>query len=142
MPWESDHTLPLVLSVDVAAATGTNRFFGEVTASAKGASTKTEGGTFSYEWIGRAKNGQHVLVTRESGDGTLVSTSLVIVELESDDGVNEAGKKYLRLPLEVERIVTLGDRAIPQVAINGNIVTVKISFNSKQADKELKIQLD
>lgn len=142
MPWESDRVLPLVLSVDVAAATGTNRFFGEVTSSANGASAKAGGGTFSYEWIGRAKNGQHVLVTRESGDGTLVSTSLVVAELDGDSGVNEEGKKYLRLPLEVERIVTIGDRAIAQVSISGNTVTVKASFNTSQAAKELKIKLD
>ncbi|MGZ3695478.1 MAG: hypothetical protein ACXWQO_15310 [Bdellovibrionota bacterium] len=145
LPLESDYTLPLVTAIDVGAATGTNRFFGEVSLQkGKGGveepSHKTsEGETIRYRYVGKLKNGLHVLEAWSSGSGSLVATDLLVFGLRENSAFDEQGKTYKQLLLELKRIVTLGDRAIAEIRLNGNEIEVNTEFNNNRKPEQKKI---
>jgi hypothetical protein len=142
LPWMSDHDLPLITSIDVGAATDTNRYFGAVKSANNNASAKTnDGSTITYEWMGQLKNGMHVLLINESGGGTMIATSLAIFKLHSGQAINQDEKKYHQLVLEIQRILTLGDRAQSIVSISGNNIDVDIKCNKTCESKHLKLTL-
>lgn len=141
LPWESDYSLPLVVAVDVGAATGTNRYFGEIKAANNTVTYEDDGGVVkSYQWIGRLKNGLHILLTKESGSGTMVATDLAVFDLRKNLAVDADGKKYRRLMLEIKRIITIGDRGDASININGNTVDVDVKCNKSCSPKHFAIQ--
>mgnify|MGYP001109134122 FL=1 len=143
LPLQADHQVSLVQAIDVGAATGTNRYFGETKfqdeAKRIPSFSTEEGESISYEWKGRLQNGMHVLLTRESGAGTLVSTNLLVFRLKKGTGTKADGKKYRQLNLKIERAVNLGDRAIPIVAIKGNAIEVNSEFNGARKSESKTI---
>lgn len=143
LPWESDYELPLVLSVDVGAATGTNRYYGD-TEEKKGSVLfkETDGTITSYEWKGRLKNGLHVVVVKEAGSGSLVGNSLAVFRLFPQAAKDGQGKPYTQLRLSVERIVTLGDRADTKISLSGNTVEADVNCGKGCDSKKLKLQFD
>lgn len=141
LPWESDPAVPLVVAIDVNAATGTNRFFGEIEEQNGRASfTEADGTSTSYEWKGRLQNGMHVLVIRTHGSGTLVPTHLGVFKVSQKPALAGDGKKYSRLLLEVVRLVTLGDRAIPEVVLAGNRVKVDVTCEKTSASQRFELK--
>lgn len=140
LPYLSDRPLPLVLSVDIAAAAASNRYFGAVEESKAGAAFYEEGGRISYEWKGRLKNGFHVLLVQEAGGGSLVANSLLVLRLFPRQGLDENAKPYSRLVLEVERIVNLGDRAETELKIKGNAIDVKVQCEKTCTPKSFTVQ--
>jgi len=139
----SDGQPPMVTSVDIATCTGSNRFFGEIETNKDGSNprVKVEDGTVSYQWIGKTKNGQHVLKVQESGDGSMVAMNLMVFKLSRKTAVNADGLSYPQLSMEIVRDVPLGDRAFPQITIKENMVNVKVEFNDPKRNKLLSIQL-
>ena len=140
LPLESDPAIPLVVAIDVNAATGTNRFFGKIEEKNGRASfTDGEGLSTSYEWKGRLRNGMHVLVVRRHGDGSMVSTHLAVFKISQKPSLVAKGKKYQRLLLEVERLVALGDRASAEVELAGNRVKVAVSCEKTCESRQLAL---
>lgn len=142
-PWESDYNLPLVTAVDIGAATGTNRFFGEVKGG-NAPSFEANGETFRYQWLGRFKNGTHAVVTHSGGnDGTLVSTSLMFFRLREKMGAKEGGAKYRQILLELERAEILGDRAaVKDAKFKGNEVEIAVAHHGPEKTEVRKFKAD
>lgn len=145
-PWESDYNIPLIKSIDVGAAIGTNRYFGKIEHvkenRLKPSFTEEDGTTISYEWIGRLKNGMHVLVSKESGSGSIVSTNLLVFLLKKEVAKNDSGIEYKQLILEIQRVIILGDRAIPHIKLNKNKIDVNIEFDSLRKSEAKFISFD
>ena len=142
LPPASDPALPTVISIDVAAATGTNRFFGEISVKdGRVFVTESDESTIAYEWKGRTKNGKHLLVIRETSDGTMVPTNLGIFRIRQDQGLSAEGKKYGRVLLELDRLIVLGDRAVADVALKQNRATVKVSCENTCTSRQFTLDL-
>ncbi|MES2856927.1 MAG: hypothetical protein V4692_13750 [Bdellovibrionota bacterium] len=143
LPWSADRSYPLITSVDVAAATGTNRYFGNVVSDKKGASyTDKDGETVRYDWAGKLKNGMHVIVAKEFGSGSMVSTTLLIFALRERESVDGKGEKYPQLILEVQRVVSLGDRASFTLKTVNNVIDVTVKCGPTCDSKTVKLDLN
>lgn len=138
----SDYNLPLIAAVDVASATDTNRYFAKIDESEQRASVKEDdGSTVSYEWKGRLANGMHALVVSEFGGGSMVANSLVVFRFSKHQATDANGKKYPQLLLEIERVVSLGDRAQSKIALKDNEIDVNVECKKTCDSKHLKIML-
>lgn len=143
LPWESDHDLPLIASIDVSAATGTNRYYGKAIENADGAAFKADDETTTdYKWKGRLKNGKHVLILREFGSGTMVGNSLLVVHFENKTGIDGNNKNYPRLILVADRYLVLGDRAEVKIKIEGNRVKGEVECVKTCTSKKIDILVD
>lgn len=135
--FDSDSSVPTVQAIDVGGSTGRNRFFGEIKTETdtKRAYVLEGSERYSYDWIGKLDNGLHVLVTRHSGDGTLVSTDLLVLRVKENqsvyfpDAYKDTRVPYTQILLELVRYVPLGDRAFPTIKILKNNMAVKVESN-------------
>ncbi len=120
LPWMSD-SVPIVLSVDLAAADGSNEYFADdvkplTTAKnsyrvdGKVIGDDTPGAYFSYQWLGSPAPGVHALRTSFCGGGSGVFEDLLVLRRSTSKGVDLEGKTYDRIVLTFERLVSLGDR--------------------------------
>ena len=145
-PWESDYVIPLINSLDVSAATDTNRYFGKITYlkddKLKPSFTEENGSIISYEWIGKLKNGMHIILYKESGSGSMVSTNLLVFLLKKGRAKNESGKEYKQLLLEIQRVIVIGDRDIPNINLDKNTIEIKTQFNSPRKPETKLISFD
>jgi hypothetical protein len=147
MPYLSDHENPLVVSIDLGAAAGTNRYFGAVKLIGPEhpsweSEEKEEKESFSYRWIGKLKNGMHVLQTEEWGGGSGTFMSVAVFELREATAVGEDGKPYRQLLLTIKRVHGLGDRVTPTFKINGNEVSVHVDASRGAKAHDFKLQFD
>lgn len=143
LPLVSDANIPLISAIDIAAAADTNRFFGRVDQKDGNISYKNEDGTVtSYEWKGLLKNGMHILLVKESGDGTMISNSLVVFSFAKKSSIYETKSKYTQLLLQIERFVALGDRARTKIEITGNSADIDIKCEKSCESKKMKIFFD
>lgn len=141
LPWMSDYSVPLITGIDVAAATGTNRFFGKIIAKENLVSaTDDKRNTTQYEWLGRLKNGMHAIVVSESGDGSMVAKTLAIFSLQKRPSTNETGKTYNRLELTIERFVILGDRGVSTISLKENSILVDVKCDKTCDSKNFTVQ--
>lgn len=97
-----------VVALDVAECQDSNRFFGEVKVRVEkdGESPIVYGeheieGTnqneyFSYQWLGATSKGIHVLLTKDSGGGTMVDTGIMLVEFAEDAAYSHTNGKLER----------------------------------------------
>jgi hypothetical protein len=123
LPFVSDHSRPIVRVIDVAAALESNRAFGDVVLRKGAVHVDKEQGEFiEYTWLGRAKNGQHVLLVSWSGGGSGVFVSLATFTLKAGTARDENGASYPTLELAVQRVRSLGDRVVPNLKLSGNRV--------------------
>lgn len=143
MPWSSDYNYPLIISIDVAAATNANRFFGQVKTTGPFVSyTSNDGSIMSYKWMGQLKNGTHIIHVQESGSGgTLVSNTLALFELSTRIATNESDTKYPQLILAANRLITLGDRASVDLKIDGNNIDVNVTCIKTCDSKKFTIKM-
>ncbi|RYZ78347.1 MAG: hypothetical protein EOP06_29225 [Proteobacteria bacterium] len=145
-PWESDYSIPLIHSLDVSAATGTNRYFGQIVTDPKTLEpsfTEKDGTTIAYEWIGKLKSGLHVLIVRSSGGGgSMVATDLMVFRLKSSMAQSGSKANYRQLLLEVVRVINLGDRAIPNIKLKGDKVSIKTEFNGPRKSEVFDLSFD
>ncbi len=129
--WESDKSMPKVISVDVAAAFGTNEYSdrsrrkgANVCFDTKDSNGMEDGGFFCYEWLGRLKNGLHVLKISDNGGGSGIFQELFFVKFDKGEGYLEDGEKYERLLMSIVRQYTLGDRADAKIDVSDDRVVI------------------
>jgi len=127
-------SLPANVVVDLeGCGYGTNRHFGNVTAE-KGLVTWKEEGregghngapTFAYRHLGVLANGVHVVQTFESGGGSGIFESLLLLRFENDRAFEE--DHYRRRPLlKLVGERSLGDRAETEIHLKGNEITIRV----------------
>lgn len=121
----------IVVTIDVKAATGSNRYADPVkrngawvaqTRAGPGDKGLTE--EEAYRYIGTTANKLLVVITSYSGGGSGVFYSLHILTAEPAHAFDGEGKRYQRLNLTTIRSVALGDRWNGDVRIDGNTVLV------------------
>jgi len=122
---------PILVTVDVRAAIGSNRYADPITKDGRWvkqtkANDKTVNGyeETAYEFIGRTRNDLLVVVTSYSGGGTGAFNTLHILDAALVPAFDDNGRIYQRLNLTVLRSVALGDRWDGTVTISGNMVHV------------------
>ena len=131
----ADSTNSIWITVDVLAATGSNRYYDDI---------KGEHGSYTqqaatcaqppceatgYLYIGSADNGLLVVVASYSGGGSGDFETLHILDLAAAQGFDNDGKPYQRINLTDIRNVALGDRWSGQVSIAKNTIKIATERN-------------
>lgn len=122
---------PASMSVDVADARASERFFGAAETRARDGALpyvhytptgpdnpEDNGAEFGYVLIGRTASGVDVLQTSESGGGSMTGVALLLVRVEQD----KAHKN--RVVLRRVRQIDLGDRWRGDVTIKGDEIHI------------------
>ena len=135
-----DHTNPITVSVDVATGMGTNEYpDNNVSVNQAGVVCSQKNGTiFCYRWLGRLKNGIHVLNVGESGSGSWRHGELFFVRFEPGRGYTAEGRQYGRILMTVVRSYPLRDDFSGNVKIDGNKVIVREGEEDDAKDKALE----
>jgi len=140
-PWISDSE-PLVLSVDLAKAQGSNQFFDTPKPQPSGwveSPPKKDGSSFAYRFIGALPSGLLVLLIVESGGGSGQFESLMLFTVGIEQGWNDDGSRRTEHVLHVLRDISLGDRADAVVTIASDRIHVT---RSQSLPNELHDPLD
>jgi len=128
---------PIWVSVDIAAAIGSNRYADAI---------KSEHGWFSqkkaspdggeetgYRFIGATANGLLVVLASYSGGGSGDFITLHILDVAAVRAYDNDGNIYWRINLTVVRSTALGDRWDGEVKIAGNRISI-VTTRSGPAD--------
>lgn len=115
--WISDRN-STVIGIDLASANRSNRFYGDVAISAREDGTWvywTQGSeSFGYRYIASSPSGIHMVQCADSGGGSGVFVTVMLLELSQDRCLNSEGAEgplsKNRLVLKVLGKVPLGDR--------------------------------
>ena len=89
-PWLSDR-LPVTISVDVLEAEGTNEYSASNIEEEDGSYTYTakDGNSYTYRWLGRLRNGLHVVRGAVwGGGGSGVFSGLLFVKFSTSKGLD------------------------------------------------------
>jgi len=126
--WLSDPGIPVTVSVDVAAASGTNQYSDEGVSEEPNHVVQYKYGykSYSYQWIGKLQNGMHLVRTWARGSGSGVFQTLFFLRLQQSSGYLSDGTPYPRLLLVAERAYPLGDRTSVEILVKGNEIDLKI----------------
>jgi len=120
----SDSGCPITTEVDVLEAQGTNKYYeNEVIVDGRRIRYKSEENSFSYEWLGRLKNGLHVLRTATWTGGSGVFIDLMFVNFSTNIGLKEhlnsdkQIQSYDRIVMKIIMNYGLGDRFSGEIKI-------------------------
>lgn len=106
-------------------------------------SFKNDDGTLtSYQWKGLLKNGKHVLLITEKGDGSLIATSLAVFNLSEKSALDSTEQSYTQLLLQIERWISLGDRSKNNIKITNNTIDIDTQCDKSCESKYLKITIN
>jgi hypothetical protein len=127
-PWLSDPDKPITITLDVAAAEGTNEYL------ADNVEVKDNGYVFYrhqdkkecfyYKWLGELNDHLHVLEVGEGGGGSGDFKSLFFVRFDVGEGYMPEGKKYARLLISIVRNYALGDKDKGEIKLLANHVVI------------------
>jgi len=148
--WLSDNRPPMITTVDVAAASDTNKYMdSEIEKRDNWLFAKTEEmdgdvrlyESFGYHWIGRLANGVHVLETGSSGGGSGFFMDLMFVKF-SEGEIFWENRKEKQLLMTIVGTYSLGDRYEGDIKINGNKVLIPASADQRGGgsnDKDIEL---
>ncbi len=148
--WLSDNRPPMITTVDVAAASDTNKYMdSEIEKRDNWLFAKTEEmdgdvrlyESFGYHWIGRLANGVHVLETGSSGGGSGFFMDLMFVKF-SEGEIFWENKKENQLLMTIVGTYSLGDRYEGEIRIDGNKVLIPASADQRGGgsnDKDIEL---
>ena len=151
--WISDYPdHAQVVALDVAECQGSNRFSGEIQVvpgkngksptifveEAIGSADRKD--YFSYEWLGKSSSGIHVLITKDSGGGTMVETGIMLVEFVHEKAYSLENKKWKRNRHRtlIRRVgeYSLGDRYLGHARLEGEKLVIP-----KDENKSIILQI-
>jgi hypothetical protein len=114
------------VTVDAAAAVGSNLYYDEIKQEHGWISQKKAGSAeeIGYEFIGATSNGLLVAVAAYSGGGSGDFFTLHILDVAVAPAFDDNGKLYRRINLTLDRSVALGDRWDGEAKITRNVVTI------------------
>ena len=123
---------PIVVTIDVLAAMGSNRYADPIKSNGpwfvqeKPQNQGINGAeSMSYKFVGATQNGLLIAVAAWSGGGTGVFHWLHIVDAAWANAFDDDGASYRRLNLTNLRSYSLGDRWDGTVTISGNTLRVE-----------------
>lgn len=128
--WMSDSEVPTVVSVDLISAEKNGNEYGRENLSKDGISYKrgvvdgSYAGFYRYQWLGRLKNGLHVVRVADCGGGSGVFETLDFIKFSLGEGVDKDGKRYDRLLMTIVRQHFLGDRYDGEVTVFADKVVI------------------
>jgi len=126
--WLADDGPPVTVTVDVAAAFGTNEYSEPVETNAAGLVQYSSGaGWYGYQHVGQMSDGTHVLRTASNGGGSGIFMTLLFVRLEEDEVRDPTGLRHARVLMTVSGRFALGDRDDGTVRVDGDRVVVGAS---------------
>jgi hypothetical protein len=127
------------VTVNVAAATGSNLYFDDITGAGGSFSQKPlkgrphAGEEISYTYCGATDNGLLVVVTSYNGGGSGRFTHLHVLGLAPVHAIDIVGKPYWQINLTLLRTIPLGDRWEGEVSIAKNLIKI-VTTRSGPAD--------
>jgi hypothetical protein len=135
----ADSNNSIWITVDVLAATGSNRYYDDIKADHGSYSQKAAAcpqppcEETGYLYIGSTDNGLLVVVASYSGGGSGDFETLHILDRAAARGFDDDGKPYARIDLTDIRNVALGDRWSGQVSIAKNTIHIATERNGPGA---------
>lgn len=139
---------PILVTVDLRAAIGSNRYGDAITRRAGWiaqshamADTLNGAEETGYRYIGATRNGLLVVVAFYSGGGSGAFYTLHILDAEVAQAFDGDGKPYERVDLTTIRSVALGDRWEGDVTISGDTVHIATEKTAAaSAPKEIEAE--
>jgi hypothetical protein len=130
----ADSSDSMWITVDVLAATGSNRYYDDITEdhgayTQKPACKQSSCEETGYLYIGSTENGLLVVLASYSGGGSGDFETLHILDLAAAQGFDNDGKPYARINLTDIRNVVLGDRWSGKVTIAKNTIHLATERN-------------
>jgi hypothetical protein len=121
--WMSD-SKPIITTIDVLAADGSNYYSREIVRTSEGYITLDGEESYSYSFIGRLKNRIVAVISHNGGGGSGIFATLHLLDVFSDMAFEHDGDLYERINLKSIRQVSLGDRWREEISVEGNTVVV------------------
>ena len=126
-PWISDARPPITVEVNLTASWDSNEYAGGFMADSNGVVSigLPKGASYSYQHLGRLRDGIHVLRTFDAGGGSGVFEAILFVRFRTSlaylaDGVTQGEQIFLK----VVRRFPLGDRDGAEVVVREDQVIV------------------
>jgi hypothetical protein len=124
----SDNTPPVTVSVDIIAASQAgNEFYQWPVKQCEKDVWSTHNNdtdeSYSYRWIGRLKNGIHVVLLSYSSGGSSIFKSLFLITF-SDSSILWEDRQIKQLLMSIVGIYSLEDRNNSNINIEGNTIII------------------
>ena len=123
---------PILVSADVKAAIGSNRYGGPITqrqgwtSQADAPAADGSVATFDYKYVGTTAANLIVVETRwSSSSGSGVFTTLHVFDATLSSAFDDRNRRYERVDLTTVQIYPLGDRWSGDVTLSGNVATIR-----------------
>jgi hypothetical protein len=109
------------------------KVFNEAERTAEGEQDERFLDRFGYQYVGLTRSGVHVLLTWNSGAGTMVEMNLLLLSVEEDRGLGDVDTQKGSQPLRLDRRrlllrklgeIALGDRWEGELRVDGNAIFV------------------
>jgi len=120
-----------VVSINVAKSNKSNRYFGDVTVEKTSSNPivkATDGEvSFAYQYIGHSFSGVHLLRTWDSGGGSGIFCSVVLLTISNDDAIElerQKATKIERFVVKKVGLLPLGDRYEGEIKYRFGILTI------------------
>ncbi|HEX3861425.1 MAG TPA: hypothetical protein VHY35_06995 [Stellaceae bacterium] len=129
-----------LVSVDVLAAVGSNRYADPITEAAGWRIQRSnKGEEFAYRFIGPAQNGLLIVVSRYNGGGSATFYMLHILDINAAKAFDAGGQVYDRVHVTTVQTIPLGDRWGGDVTLSGNAVRIKTTSAADGAGGNVRI---
>ncbi len=149
--WESDCRPPMTVTVDVAAAFESNKYYQDDVKKtedwwfAQKSADDIHYESFEYKWLGKMANGIHVLEVGDSGGGSGTFMDLMFIKF-SEGEYPWDNKKAKQLLMTIVGTHGLGDRYEGEIKVFPEKVFIPASTNqqgggSPEKDVELKFPI-
>jgi hypothetical protein len=126
---------PIWITVDVAAAVGSNLYYDPISEDGQWKSQKKQRlatdtpEVTGYGFYGATANGLLVVLASYNGGGTGTFYTLHILDVAAAAGFDDEGKRHQRINLTNIRSVVMGDRWQGELKVSGNAVRVITTRN-------------
>ncbi|MCK4820117.1 hypothetical protein KA005_30405 [bacterium] len=128
--WLSD-TEDQVVSINVTKSNRSNRYHGDVTVENTSGNPVVRAVTgkvsFAYQYIGYSFSGVHLLRTWDSGGGSGIFCSVVLVTISNDNAIEyerQKATKIERLVVKKVGVLSLGDRYEGEIKYRFGILSI------------------
>ena len=132
IPWLSDGSA-VTITVDVVAAYQTNEYYENVKYEDGIARVFHGEDIYNYKYLGKLKNGIHVVDFFQGGSGSGIFETLLFISLKIRKNFDDSGKLSDQLLMTLEKSYVVGDRKNAKITLSKNSVIIDSPINSDTA---------
>lgn len=132
LPWLSDRS-PTTITVDVVAAYQSNEYYETIEYKDSIARVTHGEDIYDYKYLGKLKNGMHVVDFCQGGSGSGIFETLLFISFKIRKNFDDRGKLSDQLLMTLEKSYIVGDRWNAKITLSKNTVIIDKPINSDSA---------